>query len=108
MNTAATVAHVKELIIGLNEYLADAEVAGEVGMAFADDVREAYEHLATREAKPIDELLTHNHRANRNRLETADLVAEMGRTIDWAAVPLEAFALAKKGLQLAPLILALI
>lgn len=103
---AEIVAKAEETVTDLQGFVKTAKALSPTARAFADDVLEAYHVVAAREGKSVDELLTGNPRADRNRLETAELAEEMGRTIDWSEVPFEAFKLAKKAAQAWPVLAA--
>lgn len=96
MNADALVKRAVEAQRDLTEFLREAKPATAEVRAAADQIRDSFKVLAKRDGvESVDDLMTGDPIADRRTLETAKLVAAMGATIDWSALPAEAFKIAK-------------
>jgi len=83
--------------------LATAEAATPVVWGAALDVIEAGKGIATTQGVDIRSILTGDPFTDRALLETADVQAAIGRSVDWSAVPDVAFRVAGAVLSLVSL-----
>lgn len=89
-----------EILDKAREYVALAEISEALVREAAEQVAEGFQKLSEQEAEDISDLLTGNPIADRARLETSGVAAEINASIAWDEVPAEAFRLARMGLDL--------